>query len=496
MNLTLGKLSIYIAIAAIILTMVIVLGTKKSKAWWMSYLQNFTGLLFIFSGFVKAIDPLGTAYKMEQYFAEFETTFQATSGSFLAPLFPWLSEYSIGFSVFMIVLEIILGIMLVVGSRPKLTAWLFLLMILFFAFLTGFTYLTAYVPSGVNFFDFAQWGPYKETNMRVTDCGCFGDFLKLVPRVSFFKDLVLLVPAILFVVKSKLMHQLFTPVNRSWMLGISTLCLLYYCMSNYVWELPQFDFRPFKIGADVAAKYKEEKDAAGAVKVLAFVLKNKETGEVKEVAYNDYMKNYAAYPAEVWETIDQIKTEPTIAHTKISDFHIETHEGSDVTDVYLENPKYHFMLVSHKSYLNIESSKKMVPDSIFVSDTVITLKDTSVVMRLDTILQKEITSNSYIFEKAYFEDFAGPLKTFMQEAIADGNEVSILTGGLGVEASKALESQLGVEGVRYFTADNILLKTIVRSNPGIVLWKDGKIVYKWHKKQLPAFSEVKSKYIK
>ena len=106
------------------------------------------------------------------------------------------------------------------------------------------------------------------------------------------------------------------------------------------------------------------------------------------------------------------------------------------------------------------------------------------------------TSIQEIIEKAYFEDFAGPLKTFMQEAIADGNEVSILTGGLGVEASKALESQLGVEGVRYFTADNILLKTIVRSNPGIVLWKDGKIVYKWHKKQLPAFSEVKSKYIK
>ena len=218
MNLTLGKLSIYIAIAAIILTVVIVLGTKKSKAWWMSYLQNFTGLLFIFSGFVKAIDPLGTAYKMEQYFAEFETTFQATSASFLAPLFPWLSEYSIGFSVFMIVLEIILGIMLVVGSRPKLTAWLFLLMILFFAFLTGFTYLTAYVPSGVNFFDFAQWGPYKETNMRVTDCGCVGDFLKLVPRVSFFKYLVLLVPAILFVLQSKLMHQFFPPFNRSWIL--------------------------------------------------------------------------------------------------------------------------------------------------------------------------------------------------------------------------------------------------------------------------------------
>ena len=83
-----------------------------------------------------------------------------------------------------------------------------------------------------------------------------------------------------------------------------------------------------------------------------------------------------------------------------------------------------------------------------------------------------------------------------QEAIAVGNEVSIITGGLGLEASKAFEDQSGVEGVRYFTADNILLKTIVRSNPGIVLWKDGKIVYKWHKKQLPAFSEVKSKYIK
>ncbi|HOY15567.1 MAG TPA: hypothetical protein PLY70_20615 [Saprospiraceae bacterium] len=84
----------------------------------------------------------------------------------------------------------------------------------------------------------------------------------------------------------------------------------------------------------------------------------------------------------------------------------------------------------------------------------------------------------------------------MQEAIADGNEVSILTGGLGTEATKAFEEQLAIDGVRYFTADNILLKTIIRSNPGIVLWKDGKIVYKWHKKQLPAFSEVKSKYIK
>jgi uncharacterized membrane protein YphA (DoxX/SURF4 family) len=174
---TLGTLVLVVAIAAVLLTVLIGIFFKDDmNNWIVSLLQNFCGVLFIFSGWVKAVDPLGTAYKMEQYFAEFQGTFEDTTLSFMAPLFPTLSEYAIGFSVGMIVFEIILGLMLLLGSWPKVTAWAFFLLVLFFTFLTGFTYLTGYVPEGVNFFQFGKWGPYVETNMKVTDCGCFGDF--------------------------------------------------------------------------------------------------------------------------------------------------------------------------------------------------------------------------------------------------------------------------------------------------------------------------------
>ena len=96
--------------------------------------MTLTGALFIFSGWVKAIDPLGTAYKMEQYFAEFESTFEHTWFSFLAPMFPFLSEYAISFSVFMIIFEIVLGLMLLIGAAPKFTSWAFFLLVAFFTF--------------------------------------------------------------------------------------------------------------------------------------------------------------------------------------------------------------------------------------------------------------------------------------------------------------------------------------------------------------------------
>lgn len=135
---TLGKLTIGVAIAALLFTLLLyVLQKRQVKNIFISYLQTFTGILFIFSGAVKAIDPLGTAYKMEQYFAELESTFQATWMSFLAPLFPTLSEYAIGFSVGMIVFEVILGVMLLIGSFPKFTSWAFFLLVAFFYFFNG-----------------------------------------------------------------------------------------------------------------------------------------------------------------------------------------------------------------------------------------------------------------------------------------------------------------------------------------------------------------------
>ena len=200
---TLTDIIMYMAIAGGLWTAMVYFLWQKSKNILITFLQSFCGALFIFSGWVKAIDPLGTAYKMEQYFAEFKVTFSQTSLSSEADIFPVMAEYAIVFAVIMIVLEIVLGIMLLFGIYQKITAWSFFLLILFFTFLTGFTYLTGYVPEGVNFFSFSQWGDYVETNMKVTDCGCFGDFIKLKPKVSFLKDIFLLVPAILFIVFNK-----------------------------------------------------------------------------------------------------------------------------------------------------------------------------------------------------------------------------------------------------------------------------------------------------
>ncbi|RMD98375.1 MAG: DoxX family membrane protein, partial [Bacteroidetes bacterium] len=133
---TIITLMIYVAIAAAILTGLTVFVLKAQKSILMTYVQHFCGSLFIFSGYVKAVDPLGTAFKMEQYFAEFYYTFNETALSFIAPMFPWMSEHGLLISVAMIVFEIALGVMLIVGARPKLTAWLFFLLVVFFTILT------------------------------------------------------------------------------------------------------------------------------------------------------------------------------------------------------------------------------------------------------------------------------------------------------------------------------------------------------------------------
>jgi uncharacterized membrane protein YphA (DoxX/SURF4 family) len=314
---TLGTLVLVVAIAAVLLTVLIGIFFKDDmNNWIVSLLQNFCGVLFIFSGWVKAVDPLGTAYKMEQYFAEFQGTFEDTTLSFIAPLFPTLSEYAIGFSVGMIVFEIILGLMLLLGSWPKVTAWAFFLLVLFFTFLTGFTYLTGYVPEGVNFFQFGQWGPYVETNMKVTDCGCFGDFIKLEPKTSFLKDIFLLVPSLIFLFFHKSMHQVLSVSVRRGIIWVTLAGLIIYCLSNYSWDLPHTDFRPFKEGVNLAEQKAMQDEAISNITVTAYKLTNKETGKVVEIPFDQYLKEYKNYSdKEVWES-EQIKSEPDIPSIK------------------------------------------------------------------------------------------------------------------------------------------------------------------------------------
>src|SRR5882724_12138408 len=119
--------------------------------------RSIVGVLFIFSGLVKADDPLGLSYKMQEFFEVWH--------------FHWLDNYTLAFSIVMIVFEIVAGVAILLGWRMKLFSWLLLLLIIFFTFLTGYAYLSG----------------------KVRECGCFGDCIPLTAGQSFTKAGILLV---------------------------------------------------------------------------------------------------------------------------------------------------------------------------------------------------------------------------------------------------------------------------------------------------------------
>ncbi len=492
---TLTTLVITISAVAFILTLVIGALFQRQKTWTMTFFQNFAGVLFVFSGFVKAIDPLGTAYKMEQYFAEFQSTFAETAFSFLAPLFPWLSSYSLVFSIIMIVFEIVLGLMLLLGSKRKLTSWLFLLLVVFFTFLTGFTYLTGYVPSGANFFSFGAWGEYNELQMKVTDCGCFGDFLKLEPKVSFLKDVVLLIPAIFFVWKHEDMHQLFNSKTRSVILWSLGALLTLYCINNSVWRLPHTDFRPFKKGVNIYERKALEEQAEADREVISFTLKNKLNGKFVELPYAQYLNEYKSYPKTEWEVVEQNMTDPTVPETKISEFIIYGPNEEEVTEQILTNPEPFFMIVCHKLYQHGSSAETLTR-----VDTVMTITDT-IIEGTDTTYQYEPTPRTveetvthYDWDEQYLNRFRDEILPLSEAAEAAGVKTIAVVGGADSEMIRDFKEVLNIP-FTVCTADDILLKTIVRSNPGPVLMRNGEILDKWHYRKLPAFDEIKSMYI-
>lgn len=492
---TLTKLVIYVGIAAILLTFLSAKMYKQNKNLFVSYLQHFTGGLFIFSGLVKAADPLGTAYKMVDYFTEFKYTFEETWMSFIAPVFPWLSSFSVGFAVFMIVLEIVLGVMLIMGSRNRFTSWLFFLVVAFFTFLTGFTALTGYVPDGVNFFDFANWGAFKESNMKVTDCGCFGDFLVLKPFVSFQKDLVLLIPAFIFLFKWRDMHTIFTPKARTVLIAGSLVASLLYCYSNYMWDIPYYDFRPFRKEVNIQKqKALEEESMANAP--VSYVFTSKEDGAVTTLSMEEYMKQYKNFPKEQFES-EQVMAEPEIPQSKISEFAVEDLNGNDMTDEILNYQGYSLMYVCYTLKYSENDEMVMVPDTSWLVDTVGTVGTDGfqLVKKVDKITQRQVEGTNYSFPSEYKKLFTDKVNPFAVAAQKAGVKVYAIAGKAGGEVIKDFVGEVNATYPMYM-ADDILLKTIVRSNPGIVLIKDGTIVEKWHYKNLPMFDEVQAEFFK
>lgn len=504
---TIITLLLYFAAAAVIMTLITGFVLKAQKNWLVTFLQHFAGVWFAFSGLVKAVDPIGTALKMEQYFTEFERTFAGTSLKFITPIFPFFSKYSVTFSIVVITLEIMLGIMLIIGSRRRWTAWIFLLIVVFFTVLTGFTYLTGYVAGDANFFDFAKWGEYKSSNMRVTDCGCFGEFMKLEPYTSFLKDLVLLVPiSLLFVIGSQKMHKLFNRKIRFSTVMLSLFAILGLNYYNTAMDEPIVDFRPFKVGVNIPERREAEEKAASNVEILGYILKNEKTGLTAEKRFantSEATKRFGEvmkeFPAEDgWKVKDQIKTDVTVPHTKLSDFSVSKFEdGAEYTEDILTDSDYSFMIVSYKlTYDNMKTETTYTPDTLYSIDTIRAGKEIKIVKTAESVTQKEQSKQVFSWNPDFVSSYVNRIKPFAEAAKKANIKTFVMTSPNDPVTIADFQKATQMSAFPFYYTDDVVLKTIMRSNPGVVLLHKGVVVDKWHIKKLPSFEVVKNKDIK
>lgn len=176
----------------------------------------FVAATFIFSGFVKLVDPLGSAYKFEEYFSAGVLNIE-----FLIP-------YALPFSILLILAEIMLGVMLLVGFKPKLTVWSLFWLTLVFLFLT--------------------W--YSAYYNKVTDCGCFGDAITLTPWETFYKNILLIALIVLLIIKKELIRPLIGGSVAKWISFLSFVAFLYITYHVLV-HLPIIDFRAYAIGKNI-----------------------------------------------------------------------------------------------------------------------------------------------------------------------------------------------------------------------------------------------------
>ena len=172
---------------------------------------------FIFSGFVKLVDPLGSSYKFQEYFGS-----DVLNMEFLIP-------YALPFSIFLIIVELMLGVMLLLGYLPKFTVWSLFFMMLIFLFLT--------------------W--YSAYYDKVTDCGCFGDAVKLSPWETFYKNVVLMGFILILLFTTKYIQLFMNLTLVKWTVFLSFFALFY--ITYYVLvHLPIIDFRPYAIGKNIS----------------------------------------------------------------------------------------------------------------------------------------------------------------------------------------------------------------------------------------------------
>lgn len=343
------------------------------------------GVLFIISGLIKLNDPLGFSYKLQEYFSTDVLNI------------PFLEPYALGISVIVVVFEVVLGVFLLIGYKPKFTVWSLMVMIVFFTFLT---FYSAY-------FD------------KVRDCGCFGDALKLTPWESFTKDIILLIFILVLFFGLKHIKPIFAKLPTTIVALVTFIWSLWFGY-HVLMHLPTVDFRAYKIGDNLIENMSTPKDAPKAIQEFTWTFNV--NGEEKEFVTNGSYPNVDGEYVGVETKIIKEGYQPSIL-----DFSIESHEG-DVTQEILAEDKLIIIV-------------------------------------------------SYSLDKAE-KDGLTAIKAKANEATSKGYKVIGLTAS-GAEAKQRIKAQYNFN-FDFYSCDEKVLKTIVRSNPGVLELTKGTVLQKVH----------------
>lgn len=278
----------------------------------LNFSRWFVGVLFIFSGLIKANDPLGFGYKLQEYFEVFHLTF--------------LNSWATGIAILLCVLEIVLGALLLLGLWRNQVIKGLLVLIVFFTLLT---FISA---------------AFKV----VTSCGCFGDAIPLTPWQSFTKDLILL----LMIVYLSLNRDKINPItnNETWQKNLfATVFVLSLSFGLYTYNfLPVLDFLPYKIGSSIPESMRLPAGATADEFLIMYQLKNKVTGETKKMSDKDYL-SLEIWKDANWEVVGtpEKKLVKKGYDIKIKDLMIVDVSGTDYTKELIENPYYNLVIVAY-----------------------------------------------------------------------------------------------------------------------------------------------------
>ncbi|MBO9563985.1 MAG: DoxX family protein [Niastella sp.] len=276
----------------------------------LTFARIFVGVLFIFSGLVKANDPLGLSYKMQEFFEIWGMGF--------------LDNYTLAMSIGMNAFEIIAGVAVLVGWRMRLFSWLLLLLIIFFTFLTGYAALSG----------------------KVRECGCFGDCIPLTAHQSFLKDLILLVLiGFIFIYRNKIkpIMPFAGSVAVLFFSAVFSFALQWFALLH----LPVVDCLPYKIGNNINEKMQIPAGAIPDSTVISFVYL-KEGKEVEFTAAQfpeDFDDSLYKFVKRYDKLVRKGNAEP-----RIKDFSLQTYYKNDTTKALLQEDKYQLYLFLRDDY--------------------------------------------------------------------------------------------------------------------------------------------------